>query len=90
MARLFVILVLLAVGVGALGYHQGWFKLSTANTPKGANVKITVDKEKLEEDKERAKEKLQGLADQVKGKGAGRVDAARKDAPARERGAKQE
>jgi hypothetical protein len=67
----FFVLVLLVVGVGALGYYQGWFNFSTAKTEKGVNVNVSVDKEKMGADKERAKEKLGQFTGQIKEKAEG-------------------
>jgi hypothetical protein len=57
MRRLLVVLVVLLAGVAALGYYRGWFTVST-------NA-VTLDKEKLQEDEEKAKAKLEGLRGQV-------------------------
>jgi beta-lactam-binding protein with PASTA domain len=61
MRRLLFVLVVLVVGVAALGYHQGWFTVSADNS-------VTVDKEKLKEDQEKAKAKLEGLKGQAEAK----------------------
>jgi len=59
MRRLLFVLVVLLAGAAALGYYRGWFTVS-------ANA-VTLDKEKLHEDEEKAKAKLERLKSQVQG-----------------------
>jgi hypothetical protein len=62
MRRLFVLLVLLVVGVAALGFYRGWFDVKWEKTDDGkGQVTGTVDNEKIEQDRKRAVEKVQGL-----------------------------
>ena len=62
MRRLFVLLVVLVVGVAALGFYRGWFDVKWEKAPDGkGQVTATVDNEKIEADKKRAAEKVQGL-----------------------------
>jgi len=74
MRGLFVIVVLLLIGVVALGYYRDWFKVTTANDSKAVNVNVTVDKEKVKEDEEKAKEKLKEVGGQIKDKTKGLTD----------------
>ena len=59
MKQFLVVLVLLAAGVVGLGFYRGWFEMTSDKTDPNANVKITYDADKLKEDKDKAKEKLQ-------------------------------
>ena len=62
MKRLFVLLVLLVVGVAALGFYRGWFDVKYEKAPDGkGQVTATVDNEKIEADKKRAQERVQDL-----------------------------
>jgi hypothetical protein len=62
MKRLFVVLVLLVVGVAALGFYRGWFDVKWEKSDDGkGQVTGTVDNEKIEADKKRALEKVHGL-----------------------------
>jgi plastocyanin domain-containing protein len=70
MSRLLVVIVLLVAGVVGLGFYQGWFRLSRDEE---TNVTITVDKEKIQEDKE----KVQGLGHKGKEKTAAPTDKAK-------------
>jgi hypothetical protein len=68
MRRLLIVLVLIVAGVVGLGFYQGWFRLSAGGTDGKTNIPVTVDKEKFEQDKERAKEKVQDLEQKVREK----------------------
>ena len=62
MRRLFVVLALLAAGVVGLGFYRGWWAVGSAGTDDKAGVTVTVDKDKLRTDKDRAVDRAQ-LAD---------------------------
>jgi hypothetical protein len=62
---LFVAVVLLA-GIAAVGFYQGWFRLSTNSADQKPSATITVDKEKIHADEEKAKDKMQGLGHKMK------------------------
>jgi hypothetical protein len=66
MGRLLAALVVLAIAVAGLGYYLGWFGVATENTSKTTNINVTVDKEKIQEDAEKAKEKVQDAGQKVK------------------------
>jgi hypothetical protein len=66
--RLLVVLVLLVAGIAGLGYYLGWYNISTGGTDGKPNATITVDQDKIEADKEKAKEKVQDLGQKVKEK----------------------
>jgi hypothetical protein len=56
MKRLLFLVVLLAAGIAALGYHQGWFTVTTETTADGkSSTTVTVDKEKIKTDADKAK-----------------------------------
>lgn len=62
MKRLLIVLVVLIIGVGVLGFYRGWFTFEWEKTPEGkGQVTGTVDPEKIEEDKKRAAEKVNEL-----------------------------
>jgi hypothetical protein len=71
-----VILIVLVVGVAALGYQRGWYTFSTDGDH---SVGVSVDKDKLKVDEDKAKAKLEGLKDKMQEK-AGEV---KKDASAK-------
>jgi preprotein translocase subunit SecF len=68
MRTLLVAVVLLLVGIAGVGFYQGWFHLSTNSTDQKSSTTITVDKDKIHADEEKAKEKVQGLGQEVKEK----------------------
>jgi hypothetical protein len=65
---LFAGLVVIVLVVAALGFYQGWFKLSTNNTENKSNVTLSVDKDKLRADEEKVKDKVRDLGQKAKEK----------------------
>lgn len=74
MKALLVVLVLLAVGVVGFGFYRGWFGLSSDTKDDKTNVTLTLDQDKFQADKETAKEKVQGLGQNVKEKTGGQAE----------------
>jgi hypothetical protein len=68
MRFLLVLIVLLLVGVAGLGFYQGWFHLSTNNTDQKPSVTLTMDRDKVHADEDKATEKVEGLGRNVKEK----------------------
>jgi DNA/RNA endonuclease YhcR with UshA esterase domain len=66
--NLVVVVVLLLVGIAGVGFYRGWFQLSTNNTDSQPSATITVDKGKIHEDEQKAKNTLQGLENGTKEK----------------------
>jgi hypothetical protein len=66
MRSLVFVAVVLLVGIGGVGLYQGWFHLSTNSTDNKPSATITVDKDKIHADEEKAKEKVEGLGQKVK------------------------
>lgn len=62
--RMLVILLILVViaGVG-LGFYRGWFSLSSSGDTDKPNVTLSVDKERIEADKDKAVETVTPEAD---------------------------
>jgi uncharacterized protein HemX len=56
MKNLLVVLVLIAAGIAAFGFYRGWFQVSTGDADHKANVTITVDKDKIQEDEKKLKD----------------------------------
>jgi cell division protein FtsX len=57
---LIVLAVLVVVGVG-LGFYLGWFNLSSRSDKAEPNVTLSVDKAKIEADKDKVVEKAKDL-----------------------------
>jgi hypothetical protein len=76
MRNLIVGLVLLLVVAAGVGYYRGWFQVSTGGP--GGNPTITVDRDKLKADEEKAKKNVQEIGKTVgekTGLGAGKANA---------------
>jgi hypothetical protein len=71
MKRIVFLLVLVVAVVGCLGFYLGWFHLTTETTTDGkSNITVTVDKDKIHDDKEKAKDKAKEIGHDVKDKAA--------------------
>jgi beta-lactam-binding protein with PASTA domain len=58
MKTLLKLLVLIVVVVAGVGFYLGWFRLSSRSDDSKPNISLTVDKEKIEADKDKLVEKL--------------------------------
>jgi predicted negative regulator of RcsB-dependent stress response len=67
MKVLFVVVVLILI-VAGLGFYRGWFQLSTDKEDNKSNVTFSVNKDKFQEDENKAKETVQDLGHKVKEK----------------------
>jgi hypothetical protein len=61
MNRIFVVLILLVVGIACLGFYRGWFHVGSESGDGKANITLSVDKQKIKADEDKALEKLHGL-----------------------------
>lgn len=66
MRRFLIVVVLCVVGITGLGFYQGWFRLSSDSGDQKSKVTLTVDRERLTEDKDKAKETVHDLGDKAK------------------------
>jgi hypothetical protein len=72
MKKLLVLVILAVAGLAAIGFRRGWFQVtSDGGAGDKANITLTVDRAKIQQDKEKAsnkvqeaKEKVAGMADQ--------------------------
>jgi hypothetical protein len=60
----FVVLLLIAI-VG-FGFYRDWFHISSENEDHKSNLTISVDKGKINEDEQKAKDKVHDLGHKVK------------------------
>jgi hypothetical protein len=65
MRKLIIALVVIVVGVAALGYYEGWFQASTRQSDHKADLRVTIDKDKIRDDAERAKEEVQSAGKEL-------------------------
>ena len=61
MARMLLALVLIVAGVVGLGFYLGWFHLSSGSDRKNAHVTVSVDRDQIQKDKDKAVDKVQDL-----------------------------
>jgi hypothetical protein len=73
MKGLLFLVVLILVGIAGFGFYRGWFGLSTDTTDHKPSATITVDRDKIQEDKDKveqfahkATEKSSDRTDKVK------------------------
>ena len=61
MKNLLIAVVLIAVVLVAVGLQRGWFRFGADSAADTANVSVSVDKSKLEADKDKAVGKVHDL-----------------------------
>ena len=62
------VLLVLVVGVVAVGFYRGWFTLSSRNPDAGSNkvnVNLTLDRDKMQEDASAVQKKTTELVGKV-------------------------
>jgi hypothetical protein len=60
--KFLLVLVLVAACVIGLGFYLGWFTVATAgDTPGKSGVNVTIDRDKIKSDAERARQKAGGV-----------------------------
>ena len=68
MKTLVFLFVLLLVGIVVMGFFRGWLQLSTDTANQMPSATITVDKDKIHADEQKAKDKVQSLGQDAKEK----------------------
>ena len=68
MKALVFLVVFVLAGIVCLGFYRGWFQLSTSNTDRQPSATVTVDKNKIHQDEQEAKDKVQGFEKKAKEK----------------------
>ena len=66
MRNLTIVVVVLLVGIAALGFYRGWFRLSADSTDQKSSATFTVDQDKISADGDKAKESVQAFGDKTK------------------------
>ena len=61
MLRFLGMLVVLLALVAGFGYYRGWFRAGSTDTKGQDSVKLTVDKDKIAQDKASAQQQVQDL-----------------------------
>ncbi|MCX5643745.1 MAG: hypothetical protein NTZ17_03525 [Phycisphaerae bacterium] len=68
MIRMLGVLALIVAVVAGLGFYMGWFHFSSGSDGKNAHVTVSVDKGRIQEDKDKAVDKVKDLGHQAKDK----------------------
>ena len=68
MIRMLGVLVLIVAIVAGLGFYMGWFHFSSGSDGKNAHVTVSVDKDQIQKDKDRAVDEVRDLGQQAKDK----------------------
>jgi len=63
MRSLLLILILIVIVGLSVGLYRGWFNVSTSSDAATSNVRLSIDKDKIEADKD-------SMVDTVQGRGA--------------------
>jgi len=58
MRRFLTVIVLIVAGVVALGFYMGWFHVTSDKAADKSNITVTVDKHKIQQDKQKAADKM--------------------------------
>jgi hypothetical protein len=56
--RFLTVVVLIVAAVLALGFYRGWFHVTSNKDSNQPNATVTVDKEKMQQDKQKAQDKV--------------------------------
>ncbi len=64
--RFLIVLVLIVVGVASVGFYRGWFRVTSDSSADRSTVTVSVDKDKIQEDKQKAVGKAQDVGHQAK------------------------
>jgi hypothetical protein len=61
-----VVLVLLIGGIIGLGFYMDWFQFSRTGEGQKTNYTISVDRERIREDADKAKERVREVGQELK------------------------
>jgi hypothetical protein len=64
MNRLLIVFVLIVAAIVGLGFYLGWFRVESDKNTDKVHINFTVDRDKIEADKQKALEKMHGLGHQ--------------------------
>jgi len=68
MVRILFVLALIVVVVAGLGFYMGWFHFSSGSDDNSAHVTVSLDKGQIQEDKDKAVDKVQDLGQHARDK----------------------
>jgi hypothetical protein len=79
MKRWVFAIILVIAGIAALGYWQGWYTFSKTGDEHKDIIEINVNRDKIQEDKEKAKKKVEELETKAKEKANEAGDKVKKE-----------
>jgi hypothetical protein len=62
------VLALIVAIVAGLGFYMGWFHFSSGSDGNNTHVTVSVDKDQIQKDKDKAVDKVKDLGQQTKDK----------------------
>jgi hypothetical protein len=68
MARMLLVRALIVAIVAGLGFYRGWFHFSSGSDDTKAHITVSVDKDQIQKDKDKAVDKVKDLGQQAKDK----------------------
>jgi hypothetical protein len=68
MKPILIVIALIVVGGVGLGFYLGWFHVSSRTDTSKPNITLTVDKDKIQADKDKAVDKVQDLGQKAENK----------------------
>jgi hypothetical protein len=68
MRTLMFVAILFLVGIVGVGFYRGWFQISTDTANQRPSATITVDKDKIHTDEQKAKDEMQSFRQEAKEK----------------------
>ena len=86
MKRVFRLLIVVVILIGAIGFYRGWFTLSSPKANDGSdnvNVNLTMDADKIRADAKTVKKKSAELTDNMTGGEKNSVDRPTDDVQAK-------
>ena len=66
MVRMLLAIALIVAVVAGLGFYTGWFHFSSGSDDNSAHLTVSVDKDQIQKDKDKAVDKVQDLGQQAK------------------------
>jgi hypothetical protein len=75
--KLIVVVVVILAAVAGLGFYQGWFHVGSQDNGGTADITLTVDKDKMGADGQKAKDTVQDLGRKTEEKVAEGVEKAK-------------
>lgn len=68
LSGLLLLIVLVVVALGGVGYYRGWYNVATASNPETGQraIQVNIDEDKVKADAQKAKATVSGVTGQAK------------------------